>query len=59
MSVVGIDIGKDDFYAHLLLSTGPTAGKAFSLKKIENTPTGCEHLLKWTTLHGCRLSSTW
>lgn len=48
MHVLGLDIGKDTFFAHLLLDG--TTGQALS--NVPNTQAGFERVLRWARQHG-------
>lgn len=51
MFVLGLDIGKDNLYAHLRQND-----IAHSLGDIPNTPAGLERLLRWTRKHHVELT---
>ncbi|MFB9992645.1 transposase [Deinococcus oregonensis] len=52
MVVVGIDIGKDVFFAHLRAAEGSPPFTPRVLHGVENTVAGCAQLLRWAASHG-------
>ncbi|MFB9993766.1 IS110 family transposase [Deinococcus oregonensis] len=52
MVVVGIDIGKDVFFAHLRTAEGGPPFTPCALHGVANTVSGCTQLLEWAASHG-------
>jgi len=50
--VLGIDIGKDVFFAHLRAAEGCPPFTPCALPNVENTVAGCAQLLCWAASHG-------
>ncbi|WP_189012362.1 IS110 family transposase, partial [Deinococcus malanensis] len=50
--MIGIDIGKDVFFAHLRAAEGSPSFTPRALPCVENTVGGCTQLLRWAASHG-------
>ncbi len=60
MVVIGIDIGKDVFFAHLRAAEGCPPITPCAWPNIENTVAGCAQLFSWAASHGlARLTFRW